>query len=59
MSYFKEIRIFNLIERSTIIMEFTGIYVPLLYEPPRTSDVGDSPSDISKAEEQPGMHRII
>ena len=35
----------------TLIMEITGITVPLLYEPPRTGDVRDSLADIRRAQE--------
>ena len=33
-----------------MVMEITGITVPLLYEPPRTGDVRDSLADISRAQ---------
>jgi UDP-glucose 4-epimerase len=41
----------DLNELATIIMEITGITVPLVYEPPRTGDVRDSLADITRAQE--------
>jgi UDP-glucose 4-epimerase len=41
----------NLNELAFLIMEITGITVPLLYEPPRTGDVRDSLADIKRAHE--------
>ena len=35
----------------SLIMEITGITVPLVYEPPRTGDVRDSLADIRRAQE--------
>jgi UDP-glucose 4-epimerase len=41
----------DLNELATLIMEITGITVPLKYEPPRTGDVRDSLADIKRAQE--------
>ncbi len=41
----------NLNELASLIMEITGITVPLVYEPPRTGDVRDSLADIRRAQE--------
>ena len=41
----------DLNELAYIIMEITGITVPLLYEPPRAGDVRDSLADITRAQE--------
>jgi len=41
----------NLNELADLIMEITGITVPLVYEPPRTGDVKDSLADIRRAQE--------
>jgi UDP-glucose 4-epimerase len=41
----------DLVELASLIMEISGITVPLLYEPPRTGDVRDSLADISRAQE--------
>ena len=41
----------DLIELASMIMEITGIAVPLAYEPPRTGDVRDSLADISRAQD--------
>jgi UDP-glucose 4-epimerase len=41
----------NLNELASMIMEITGITVPLLYESPRTGDVRDSLADIKRAQE--------
>jgi UDP-glucose 4-epimerase len=41
----------NLKELAAMIMEISGISVPLLYEPPRAGDVRDSLADISRAQE--------
>ncbi len=40
----------NLNELASMIMEITGIVVPLVYEPPRTGDVRDSLADITRAQ---------
>jgi UDP-glucose 4-epimerase len=40
----------NLNELASIIMEITGITVPLVYEPVRTGDVRDSLADIKRAQ---------
>lgn len=40
----------NLNELAAIIMEITGITVPLQYEPARTGDVRDSLADITRAQ---------
>ncbi|MDP3564740.1 MAG: NAD-dependent epimerase/dehydratase family protein, partial [Methanoregula sp.] len=40
----------NLKELSTMIMEITGITVPLTFEPARTGDVRDSLADITRAQ---------
>ena len=41
----------DLNELASLIMEITGIIVPLVYEPPRTGDVRDSLADIRRAQE--------
>ena len=41
----------DLNELASLIMEITGITVPLAYEPPRTGDVRDSLADIRQAQE--------
>jgi UDP-glucose 4-epimerase len=41
----------DLNELANMIMEITGITVPLIYEPPRTGDVRDSLADIRRAQE--------
>jgi nucleoside-diphosphate-sugar epimerase len=41
----------DLNELASLIMEITGISVPLVYEPPRTGDVRDSLADIRRAQE--------
>jgi len=41
----------DLVELASLIMEITGITVPLVYEPPRIGDVRDSLADISQAQE--------
>jgi UDP-glucose 4-epimerase len=41
----------NLIDLASLIMEITGISVPLKFEPPRTGDVRDSLADITQAQE--------
>ncbi len=41
----------DLNQLAAMIMEITGITVPLLYEPPRTGDVRDSLADIRRAQE--------
>jgi UDP-glucose 4-epimerase len=41
----------DLNELASLIMEITGIDVPLVYEPPRTGDVRDSLADIRRAQE--------
>jgi UDP-glucose 4-epimerase len=41
----------NLNELASLIMEITGITVPLVYEPSRTGDVRDSLADITRAQE--------
>ena len=41
----------DLNELASLIMEITGITVPLVYEPPRTGDVRDSLADIRRAQE--------
>ena len=41
----------NLKELAAMIMEITGISVPLTFEPPREGDVRDSLADISRAQE--------
>lgn len=40
----------NLNELASLIMEITGITVPLIYEPPRTGDIRDSLADINRAQ---------
>jgi UDP-glucose 4-epimerase len=40
----------NIKELAALIMEITGITVPLSYEPPRAGDVRDSLADISRAQ---------
>ena len=40
----------NLNELASLIMEITGITVPLVYEPPRIGDVRDSLADIERAQ---------
>jgi UDP-glucose 4-epimerase len=41
----------SLKELAAVIMEITGISVPLLYEPARTGDVRDSLADITRAQQ--------
>jgi len=41
----------DLNELASLIMEITGITVPLIYEPPRTGDVRDSLADIGRAQD--------
>ena len=41
----------DLNELASLIMEITGITVPLMYEPPRTGDVRDSLADITRAQD--------
>jgi UDP-glucose 4-epimerase len=41
----------NLNELASLIMDITGITVPLVYELPRTGDVRDSLADINRAQE--------
>jgi UDP-glucose 4-epimerase len=41
----------DLKELAAMIMEITGIEVPLVFDPPRTGDVRDSLADISRAQE--------
>ena len=41
----------DLNELASLIMEITGITVPLVYEPPRSGDVRDSLADIRRAQE--------
>ena len=41
----------DLNELASLIMEITGIVVPLVYEPPRTGDVRDSLADITRAQD--------
>ncbi len=41
----------DLNQLAAMIMDITGITVPLLYEPPRTGDVRDSLADIRRAQE--------
>jgi len=41
----------DLNELANLVMEITGITVPLLYEPPRAGDVRDSLADIRRAQE--------
>jgi len=41
----------DLNELASLIMEITGITVPLVYEPSRTGDVRDSLADITRAQE--------
>jgi UDP-glucose 4-epimerase len=41
----------DLNELANMIMEITGITVPLIYEPPRTGDVRDSLADIRRAQD--------
>ena len=41
----------DLNELASLIMEITGITVPLIYEPPRPGDVRDSLADIRRAQE--------
>ena len=41
----------DLNELASLIMEITGITVPLVYEPPRAGDVRDSLADIRRAQE--------
>jgi len=41
----------DLNELASLIMEITGITVPLMYEPPRTGDVRDSLADITRAKD--------
>jgi UDP-glucose 4-epimerase len=41
----------DLNELASLIMEITGITVPLVYEPLRTGDVRDSLADITRARE--------
>ena len=41
----------NLKELAAMIMDATGITVPLTYEPPRSGDVRDSLADITRAQE--------
>jgi UDP-glucose 4-epimerase len=41
----------DLKELASLIMEISGITVPLVYEPPRTGDVRDSLADIRRAQE--------
>jgi UDP-glucose 4-epimerase len=48
VAYCKQI---DLNELASLIMEITGITVPLIYEPPRTGDVRDSLADIRRAQE--------
>ena len=36
---------------ASLIMEITGITVPIMYEPPRTGDVRDSLADITRAQD--------
>jgi UDP-glucose 4-epimerase len=45
----------NLNELASLIMDITGITVPLVYEPPRTGDVRDSLADINPAQEAFGF----
>jgi UDP-glucose 4-epimerase len=40
----------DLNELASLIMEITGITVPIMYEPPRTGDVRDSLADITRAQ---------
>ena len=40
----------NLKELAALIMEITGIFVPLVYDPPRAGDVRDSLADITRAQ---------
>ena len=44
----------DLNELANMIMEITGITVPLIYEPPRIGDVRDSLADIRRAQEAIG-----
>ena len=44
----------NLKELAALIMEITGITVPLVYDPPRAGDVRDSLADISRAQKEFG-----
>jgi UDP-glucose 4-epimerase len=41
----------NLLELADLIMEMTGITVPLVFDPPRAGDVRDSLADISRAQQ--------
>ncbi len=41
----------DLNELASLIMEITGITVPIMYEPPRTGDVRDSLADITRAQD--------
>jgi UDP-glucose 4-epimerase len=41
----------DLNDLASLIMEITGIAVPLVYEPPRTGDVRDSLADITRAQD--------
>lgn len=41
----------DLIELAALIMEITGITVPLVHDPPRAGDVRDSLADIARAQE--------
>lgn len=41
----------DLIELATMIMDITGITVPLVFDPPRAGDVRDSLADISRAKD--------
>jgi len=47
VAYCKRIDLYKL---ASLIMEITGITVPLVYEPPRTGDVRDSLADIKRAQ---------
>lgn len=46
----------NLLELADLIMEMTGITVPLVFDPPRAGDVRDSLADISRAKEAFGYN---
>jgi len=41
----------DLVELASLIMEITGITVPLVYEPPRAGEVRDSLAAIRQAQE--------
>lgn len=41
----------DLLDLASLIMEITGITVPLIYEPARIGDVRDSLADIQRAQE--------